>query len=224
MPKFPGGPVAISKPFVFVACLIPALLLGWNSYTSQLGVDPVAQLEHTSGLWALRFLLITLAVTPLRMITKWNWLIRYRRMLGLFAFFYATLHLTIYLVIDLGGFWSQIFSEIARKPFITVGFAAWLLLIPLAATSTKAMMRKLGRNWLRLHRMIYVIGLLGVLHFLWQVKFGEKIAVIEPVIYFGIYVLLIVFRVPGWIKRLRQRRSLATPARSLRQPPPEPAP
>lgn len=224
MPKFPGGPVAISKPFVLVACLIPALLLGWNSYTNQLGVDPVAQLEHTSGLWALRFLLATLAVTPLRMITRWNWLIRYRRMLGLFAFFYATLHLTIYLVIDLGGFWSQIFSEIARKPFVTVGFAAWLLLIPLAATSTKAMMRKLGRNWLRLHRMIYVIGLLGALHFLWQVKFGEKIAVIEPVIYFGIYVLLIVFRLPGWIKRLRQLRSLATPVRSLRQPPPEPAP
>ncbi|MGB4857917.1 MAG: protein-methionine-sulfoxide reductase heme-binding subunit MsrQ, partial [Dokdonella sp.] len=187
MRKFPSGPVAISKPFVFVACLAPALLLGWDTYTNQLGVDPVAQLEHTSGLWALRLLLITLAVTPLRMITKWNWLIRYRRMLGLFAFFYATLHFAIYLVIDLGGFWSQIFAEIAKKPFITVGFAAWLLLIPLAATSTKAMMRKLGRNWLRLHRLIYVIGLLGVLHFLWQMKFGEKIAVIEPLFYLGIY-------------------------------------
>ena len=210
MPKFPSGPVALSKPFVVVACLIPALLLAWSAYTNQLGPDPVAQIEHGTGIWALRFLLITLAVTPLRMLTKWNWLIRYRRMLGLFAFFYATLHLAIYLVIDLGGFWSQIFSEIAKKPFITVGFAAWLLLIPLAATSTKAMMRKLGRNWLRLHRLIYLIGLLGVLHFLWQVKFGEKIAVIEPVIYLGIYLLLIAARAPGWIKRARQRLSLAT--------------
>ena len=205
MSKLPSGPVARSKPFVFIACLLPALLLGWSTYANQLGPDPVAQLEHTSGLWALRFLLITLAVTPLRLLTKWNWLILYRRMLGLFAFFYATLHFAIYLVIDLGGFWSQIFSEIAKKPFITVGFAAWLLLIPLAVTSTKAMMHKLGRNWLRLHRLIYVIGLLGVLHFLWQVKFGEKIAVIEPVIYLGIYLLLIAVRVPGWIKRAKQR-------------------
>ena len=205
MPKLPSGPVARSKPFVFIACLLPALLLGWSTYANQLGPDPVAQLEHTSGLWALRFLLITLAVTPLRLLTKWNWLIRYRRMLGLFTFFYATLHLAIYLVIDLGGFWSQIFSEIAKKPFITVGFAAWLLLIPLAVTSTKAMMRKLGRNWLRLHRLIYLIGLLGVLHFLWQVKFGEKIAVIEPVIYLTVYLALIAMRVPGWIRRVRQR-------------------
>ena len=205
MLNLPNGPVAISKPFVFIACLVPALLLGWKTYTNQLGVDPVAQLEHTSGLWALRSLLMTLAVTPLRMITRWNWLIRYRRMFGLFAFFYATLHFTIYLVIDLGGFWAQIFNEIAKKPFITVGFAAWLLLIPLAATSTKAMMRKLGRNWLRLHRLVYVIGLLGVLHFLWQVKFGEKIAVVEPVIYFGVYLVLIALRVPSWMRRTRSR-------------------
>ena len=207
MPKFPSEPVAISKPFVFLACLLPALLLAWDTYTNQLGVDPVAKLEHGTGAWALRFLLITLAVTPLRMFTKWTWLIRYRRMLGLFAFFYATLHFAIYLIIDLGGFWSQIFSEIAKKPFITVGFAAWLLLIPLAATSTKAMMRKLGRNWLRLHRLVYVIGLLGVLHFLWQVKFGEKIAVIEPLVYLGFYVVLIAMRVPGWIKLARQNRT-----------------
>ena len=213
MPTFPTGPVTLSKPFVFFACLIPALLLGWNVTTNQLGPDPVAQLEHVSGSWALRFLLIALAVTPLRILTRWNWLIRYRRMLGLFAFFYATLHLAIYLVIDLGGFWSQIFNEVAKKPFITVGFAAWLLLIPLAATSTKAMMRKLGRNWLRLHRLVYVIGLLGVLHFLWQVKFGEKIAVIEPVFYLGIYLLLIAIRVPGWIKRARPPRARATSTR-----------
>ena len=207
MLKFPTGVIARSKPLVFIACLIPAMLLGWSVYANQLGPDPVAQLEHVSGSWALRFLLITLAVTPLRMLTKWNWLIRYRRMLGLFAFFYASLHLAIYLVIDLGGFWSQIFNEIAKKPFITVGFAAWLLLIPLAATSTKAMMRKLGRNWLRLHRLIYVIGLLGVLHFLWQVKFGEKIAVIEPVIYLGIYLLLIAMRAPAWVQGARANRT-----------------
>lgn len=203
----PRDRIAISKPFVFLLCLLPLALLVWDTSMNQLGTDPVARLEHASGAWALRFLLITLAVTPLRMLTKWNGLIRYRRMLGLFAFFYSTVHLVIYVVVDLGGFWSQIFGEIAKKPYITVGFLAWLLLIPLAVTSTKAMMRRLGRNWLRLHRLVYVIGLLGVLHFVWQVKFGEKIAVIEPFVYAAIFVALMLFRVPGWWRRARQRRA-----------------
>src|SRR5690606_25851350 len=108
---------------------------------------PVAQLEHRSGDWALRMLLATLAITPLRLLTKWHWLIRYRRMLGLFAFFHASVHLALYLVVDLGGFWSQILGEIVKKPYITVGFAAWLLMLPLALTSTRGMMHRLGGHW-----------------------------------------------------------------------------
>ncbi len=186
--------VAASKPFVFTAALLPLALLVLATRNGSLGPDPVATLEHETGLWALRFLLATLAITPLRQLSGWPWLLRYRRMLGLFAFFYASLHLVIYLVVDLGGFWAQIFGEIAKKPFITVGFLAWLLMIPLAVTSTKAMMRRLGRRWARLHRLVYAIGVLAVLHFLWQVKWGETIAALEPVVYAVIFAVLMLFR------------------------------
>lgn len=199
--------IAASKPFVFALCLVPLAWLAWDTFQQTLGTDPVAQLEHRSGDWTLRILLATLAVTPLRMLTGWNALIRYRRMLGLFAFFYASLHLTIYLVVDLGGFWSQIFVEIAKKPYITVGFLAWLLMVPLAITSTKGMIRRLGRNWQRLHRLIYVIGLCGVLHFMWLVKSGNKIAVTEPLIYLAILVVLLAFRVPSWLRLARTARA-----------------
>ena len=186
--------VAASKPFVFTAALLPLALLVLATRNGSLGPDPVATLEHETGLWALRFLLATLAITPLRQLSGWPWLLRYRRMLGLFAFFYASLHLVIYLVVDLGGFWAQIFGEIAKKPFITVGFLAWLLMIPLAVTSTKAMMRRLGRRWARLHRLVYAIGVFAVLHFLWQVKWGETIAALEPVVYAVIFAVLMLFR------------------------------
>jgi sulfoxide reductase heme-binding subunit YedZ len=196
--------VAASKPLVFALALLPLALLVWRTWSGELGADPVAQLEHATGIWALRLLLATLCITPLRNLTGWNRLIRYRRMLGLFAFFYASLHLIVYLVVDLGGFWSQILTEIAKKPFITVGFLAWLLLIPLAVTSTKAMMRRLGRHWQRLHRMVYVCAALAALHFLWQVKYGETIAALEPVVYAGCFVVLMLARLPGWIRRYRQ--------------------
>lgn len=203
--------IATSKPFVFALCLLPLTWLVWDTLHGQLGTDPVARLEHRSGIWALRLLLATLAITPLRLLMHWHWLTRYRRMLGLFAFFYASVHLAIYLVVDLGGFWSQIFEEIAKKPYITVGFAAWLLMIPLAVTSTKAMMRRLGPNWLRLHRLVYLIGLGGVLHFMWLVKSGNTIAVREPLIYLAILLILLAARVPGWLRRWRalqaQRRT-----------------
>ena len=189
--------IAASKPFVFALCLVPLALLVIDTLRGTLGPDPVARLEHATGLWALRFLLATLAITPLRKLTGWNALIRYRRMLGLFAFFYASLHFLIYLAVDLGGFWAQIFDEIARKPFITVGFLAWLLLVPLAITSTKGMMRRLGRRWQALHKLVYLIGALAVLHFLWQVKWGETIAALEPVIYAGIFTALMLARAFG---------------------------
>lgn len=196
--------VAWSKPIVFALCLVPfavsslafaRLALGIDP--QALGPDPVAQIEHRTGDWALRFLLITLAITPLRRITGRAQLIRYRRMLGLFAFFYATLHVAAYVFVDLGlEYWSEILREIAKRPYITVGFAGWVLLIPLAVTSTKGMMRRLGRRWGLLHRAVYAIGVLAVLHYLWQVKWGNTIAVVQPVVYAAILVVLLAFRVP----------------------------
>ncbi|ANB17724.1 sulfite oxidase heme-binding subunit YedZ [Dokdonella koreensis] len=199
--------IALSKPFVFAACLLPLAWITWLAVQGGLGPDPVARLEHETGLWALRLLLATLAAAPLRRLTGWHGLIRYRRMLGLFAFFYASVHLAIYLVIDLGGFWSQILAEIAKRPFITVGFLAWLLMIPLAATSTRAMMRRLGRHWQQLHRLVYPLAVLAVLHFLWQVKYGETIAVREPVIYAAVLAVLLAARVPGWLRQAGVRGS-----------------
>lgn len=203
--------VAASKPFVFALCLLPLAWLAWDALHGQLGTDPVARLEHRSGDWALRMLLATLAVTPLRMLTGWTWLTRYRRMLGLFAFFHASVHLAIYLVIDLGGFWSQVLGEIVKKPYITAGFAAWLLMVPLALTSTRSMMRRLGGNWQRLHRLAYVAGACGVLHYVWLVKSGNTIAVREPLAYLAILVLLLALRVPGWLARRRMTRAAQAP-------------
>jgi len=192
--------IAAFKPLVFIACLLPLAHLVWDAVQGTLGTDPVAQLEHRSGDWALRLLLATLAITPLRRISGWHKAIRFRRMLGLFAFFYVSVHLTIYLAIDLGGFWSQLLGEIIKRPYITVGFAAWLLLIPLALTSTQAMMRRLGRNWQRLHRLIYPIALLGVLHYFWLVKADHR----EPAVYLAIWVVLMMLRLP--MKQMRARR------------------
>jgi sulfoxide reductase heme-binding subunit YedZ len=182
--------IALSKPFVFALGLLPLALLMADTLRDQLGTDPVAQLEHRTGDWALRLLLATLAITPLRRVTGHAELVRYRRMLGLFAFFYACMHLTTYLVIDLGGYWSQLLTEIAKRPYMTVGFSAWLLLVPLAITSTRGMMRRLGRRWQQLHRLVYLSALLAVLHFLWLVKADHR----EPLIYLAILALLMLAR------------------------------
>jgi len=199
--------IAEFKPLAFAMCLLPLALLVWDIGLGALGADPVAQLEHRSGDWALRLLLASLAITPLRRLTGWNWTVRFRRMLGLFAFFYVTVHLTIYLVVDLGGFWSQLLTEIAKRPYITVGFTAWLLLIPLALTSTQAMMRRLGRNWQRLHKLVYVVAALAVLHFLWLVKADHR----EPALYLGALIVLMLLRVPKLVARQRRVLIAAMP-------------
>ena len=183
--------IAALKPLLFLLCLLPIAALVWDALRVQLGADPVAQLEHRSGDWALRLLLATLAITPLRRLSGRAELVRFRRMLGLFAFFYACVHLTIYLAIDLGGYWSQLLGEIAKRPYMTVGFSAWLLLVPLAVTSTRWMMRRLGRHWQRLHRLVYVAALLAVLHFLWLVKADVR----EPLAYLTIFAALMLGRV-----------------------------
>ncbi len=184
-------PFLALRIMVFLLCLAPCAWLFWDTFQNTLGTDPVQQITHRTGDWALRFLLITLAITPLRRLTGWNPIIKLRRMLGLYAFFYASLHLTTYVVLDLGGFWSQIFTDIAKRPFITVGFLAWLLMLPLAITSTKSIMRWMGRRWQQLHRLVYVCAVLGVLHFVWLVKSDLT----EPLIYAGILVLLLGMRV-----------------------------
>ena len=188
------------KPLVFVASLLPLAWLlcgafGWLDFS--LGADPVKKLEHECGKWALNFLLITLAVTPLRHLANLPHLPRLRRMLGLFAFFYVLLHFAVYLCLDLEFNFRTLFTDIAKRPYITLGFLALLLLIPLAVTSTNRMMRRLGRRWQKLHRLVYVIAVLGVWHFYWQVKRDIR----EPLIYAGILAILLIYR---WVRSRRR--------------------
>lgn len=190
--------ITVAKVMLFLLCLLPAGLLAYDVFLGDPGPDPVARIVHETGAWTLRFLLITLAVTPLRRFGGWNVLIRFRRMLGLYAFFYATLHFAAYLFLDLGAFWAQILTDIVKRPYITVGFSAWLLLIPLAITSTQSMMKRLGKRWQALHRLSYLIAILGVLHFVWLVKADLS----EPLIYATILGALLLARWP----RLSGRR------------------
>jgi sulfoxide reductase heme-binding subunit YedZ len=197
-----------AKALVHGLALAPAVNLAWQirlealTGSGGLGADPVAEIEHRLGLWALRLLMLTLAITPLRQLTGQAVLLRFRRLLGLYVFFYATLHLGAYLVLDLRGYWAQIFEEIAKRPYITVGFLAWLLLVPLAATSTTAAIRRLGRNWARLHKLAYAVGVLAVLHFWWLVKSDVR----EPALYAAILATLLGWRL---VRHLRDRRTHA---------------
>jgi len=154
-------------------------------------------LIHRFGIWGLNFLLITLAVTPLRFLTGRNWLIRFRRMLGLFAFFYILMHFLTYAGLDQRFDLPAIFEDIAERPFITIGFTAFLLLIPLAVTSTNRMMKRLGRRWKKLHRLVYLIAILGVWHFYWQVKLDT----LEPTIYIIILAVFLAYRI--WRRHVR---------------------
>lgn len=185
------------KPPVFVACLVPFLALLWDMVTQDLGANPVEYLTHRTGDWTLRFLLLTLAATPLRRLTGWSWPVRLRRMLGLFAFFYACLHFLVYAVLDLGLDVAFVAEDILERPYITVGFSAFVMLLPLAATSTNRMMRRLGRRWKTLHRLVYIIAALGVLHFAWSVKADLR----EPLVYAAILALLLGMRVWHVVQR-----------------------
>jgi sulfoxide reductase heme-binding subunit YedZ len=159
------------KPAVFVIALVPLGLLAYGAATRSLGANPIEAITHGTGDWTLRFLLLTLALTPLRALTGWNVLARFRRMLGLFAFFYGCLHLLTYLWLDKFFSWTDIVHDIPRRPFITAGFTAFVVLVPLAATSTAGMIRRLGgRNWKRLHRLIYLSAIAAVVHYWWLVK------------------------------------------------------
>jgi sulfoxide reductase heme-binding subunit YedZ len=192
----------VAKPVVFVACLVPALYLTAGAFGVlgvSLGADPVKLMQHTCGNWALKFLLLTLCMTPLRDLTHSVFWLRFRRMFGLFAFFYVVLHLTVYLVLDQAGKLGALWQDIVKRPYITIGMTGFLLLIPLVITSTAKMQRRLGRRWIALHRLIYVIAVLGVWHFWWQVKKDIR----EPLLFACILALLLGYRL------YKHRRSLA---------------
>ena len=192
-----------AKSMVWALCLTPAGLLVWRAFTGGLGANPIEFITLRTGFWTLVLIMVTLAITPVRRITGWNRIIQFRRLVGLFAFFYATLHLMTYVALDLFFDFSMVAADIIKRPYITVGFTAFVLLIPLAATSTKGSIRRLGRNWLRLHRLLYVSAALAVLHFYWKKSAKSDIA--EPLLFAGILASLLLFRVVSYLIRRRRR-------------------
>jgi methionine sulfoxide reductase heme-binding subunit len=178
------------KPLVFLLALVPLAWLVFAVFTGRTSANPAEDIILTTGIWALRFLLVTLAITPVRRLTGWNVLIQYRRMLGLFAFFYACVHMLSYLAFDQLFSLANVVADVAKRPFITAGMTAFLLLIPLAVTSTRGWIRRLGRRWQLLHRLVYFSAAAACLHFIWKVK----VVIGEPVYYAAILGLLLAFR------------------------------
>jgi sulfoxide reductase heme-binding subunit YedZ len=197
-----------TKAVLFLTCLVPFVSLVWRAFHSGLGANPVEFVQHATGDWTLRFLVFTLSITPLRKLLNLPDLIRFRRMLGLFAFFYVCLHFLTYIgpdqSFDLGGMWK----DVQKRRFITVGFTAFVLLIPLALTSTAGWVRRLGgRRWQLLHRAIYVSAVCGVIHYYWLVKSDVR----KPLFYAGLVAILLAWRLGNWFSR---RRRQPVPSRS----------
>jgi sulfoxide reductase heme-binding subunit YedZ len=188
----------LAKTLLFALSLLPFAWLVHATFTNTLGVNPAETLQLETGIWAFRFLLATLAVTPVRRVTGWNRVIQFRRMLGLFAFFYATLHLLAYVLFDTAFAWDVLVDDLAKRPFITAGMTAFALMIPLALTSTKGSIRRLGRRWQSLHRLIYVSAIAAALHFVWKVK----VPIGEPIYYATLVAALLGFRLV-WALRTR---------------------
>lgn len=198
-----------TKVVVFLVSSIPFVLLSWGLLRGDLGINPVETLQHTTGDWTLRFLVFTLAITPLRKTFKLPELIRYRRMLGLFAFFYVVLHFITYLGPDQSFNLSGMWDDVAKRKFVTVGFAAFVLLIPLAATSTTGMIRRLGgKRWQALHRLIYVCAILGVIHYYWLVKSDVR----KPLFYGALVGILLLWRV--WDRYFRGKGTAPAPVKT----------
>ena len=187
----------IAKPLLFLLALMPLAWLVFAVLTGRTSANPAEDIILTTGIWALRFLLVTLAITPLRRLTGFNVLIQYRRMLGLFAFFYACVHLTSYIAFDRFFVLSEVLTDIAERPFITAGMVAFAAMVPLAITSTKGWIRRLGRRWQTLHRLVYISGIAACLHFIWKVK----VVIGEPVYYAAILAVLLALRLVLRIRR-----------------------
>ena len=191
--------IAWVKIAVFLLVLVPLSKLGVGAYFDSLGANPIEKITRTTGYWTLTFLLISLTITPLRHFTGWNWLIRLRRMLGLFVFFYASLHFLTYLVLDQFFDWASIVNDIVKRPYITVGFPAFILLIPLAVTSNNRMIKLLGgKRWLLLHRLVYLCAVGGVVHYWWLVKKDLT----NPMIFAVLLGLLLGIRLINWLRGL----------------------
>jgi methionine sulfoxide reductase heme-binding subunit len=201
------------KLVLFLAALLPLAHLAWKALHDGLGANPIEVITHSTGDWTLILILTTLSITPLRRLTRQYWLIGLRRMIGLFAFFYATLHFLTYIWLDKFFDWHEMVKDIAKRPFITVGFSAFVLLIPLALTSTKGWIRRLGgRNWQRLHRLIYVTAILGVIHYWWLVKADIR----KPERYAFLLSILLLYRIGYWAWEKRKRApALARPATEI---------
>jgi sulfoxide reductase heme-binding subunit YedZ len=196
------------KVCVFIACLLPLGLLLWRGFTGGLGANPVEFITHATGDWTIRFLVITLAITPLRQMFRVPDLIRFRRMMGLFAFFYGCLHFTTYIWLDKFFNVPEMWKDVAKRPFITMGFAAFVLMIPLALTSTAGWIRRLGgRRWQILHRLIYFSAICAVIHYYWLVKSDVR----KPLFYAGCVAVLLLWRVARWFKQRRTPVRVAVP-------------
>lgn len=185
------------KPLIFAACLVPLGQLLYKAWAGDLTANPIEFITHFTGDWILIFLLATLSVTPLRKLTGWNGLIKFRRMLGLFAFFYAVLHFGTYMVLDHFFDFHAIGKDILKRPYVTAGFTAFVLMAPLAATSTAAMIRRLGKRWQQLHRLVYIAAIAGVIHFYWLVKADIR----RPLQYATVLALLLGYRVAVVLSR-----------------------
>jgi methionine sulfoxide reductase heme-binding subunit len=209
----------VLKPIAFAAALLPAAFMIWAALEGRLGADPLKEITHETGDWTLRFIVLTIAITPLRRLSGWNALIRFRRMAGLFAFFYGTTHFLIYVIADRfagldfqDGIWAwstaralcaSIWDDIYKRPYITVGFTGFVAMIPLAITSTAGWIRRMGgRNWRRLHQLVYLTAVAGVVHYWWLVKADIR----HPAIYGALVALLLGARVALWLKRSRVSR------------------
>src|ERR1700681_870302 len=199
-----------SKPVVFLLCLFPLAALGWRALHGELTANPIEFITHATGDWTLRFLVFTLCVTPFRKILHLPELIGVRRMIGLFAFFYGCLHFTTYIWLDKFFDIHEMIKDIVKRPFITVGFSAFVLMIPLALTSTAWSIRRLGgKNWQRLHRLIYLTGILGVVHYVWLVKADLR----KPIEYGIVLSILLLYRVAVWVSEKR-KQPIPAPARN----------
>jgi len=204
----------LTKVAIFLAALIPLALLAWKALHDGLGANPVEVITHSTGDWTLILILTTLSITPLRRITRQYWLISVRRMIGLFAFFYGTLHFLTYIWLDKFFDTPEMLKDIVKRPFITIGFSAFVLMIPLALTSTAWSIRRLGgKNWQRLHRLIYLTAILGVIHYIWLVKADRR----KPIEYGIVLSILLLYRVGVWLAEKRKQPAMPASTRSRRE-------
>jgi len=181
----------MTKGALFVLCLVPLAYIAWKFVNNKLGANPIRELEIETGLWTLRLLAVTLSISPVRKATGWNWLAKYRRMLGLFTFFYACVHLSMWAGVDWFFAWGDMWQEILKHKYILIGMLTWLILLPLAITSTKGWVRRLGKRWAKLHRLVYLAAITGTIHYLWAVKKDTFF----PIVYLATFALLLGYRV-----------------------------